>query len=151
MRAVIDQSPAVAAWVANHIPGCERGWSNCKAIGVEDNGRLIGGTVFHNWAPEAGVIELSSAATSPRWAVRPMLKTIFGYAFDGLKCRMIVMRVGAENERMCSIARRLGCRVYQIDDLRGEGKDELIFTLTAAAWRRFIGGGHGETSIADAA
>lgn len=151
MRAVLDQSPAVAAWVANHIPGCERGWSNCKAIGIEDNGRLIGGTVFHNWSPEAGVIELSSAAVSPRWAIRPMLKTIFGYAFDGLKCRMIVMRVGSDNDRMCSIARRLGCRVYQIDDLRGEGQNEMIFTLTAAAWRRFIGGAHGETRVADAA
>jgi len=126
----------VADWVAVHIPGCERGFHNPTAIGVLENGHLIGGTAFHNYNPEAGVIEMSSAATSPRWLCRQMLRSIFGYVFDQLECQMVVMRVSERNERMIGIARKFGFDGVLIPRLRGRDESEWIFTLTDEQWRR---------------
>lgn len=139
-RAVIDRAEVVREWVARHIPDCSRGWPNDYAIGVvNDNNELIGGAVYHGWSPENGVIEMSSAATSPKWINRLTLKALFGYPFDYLGCRIVVMRVAPENARMRSIALRLGSREYEIEDLRADGVSEIIYTLKADAWRKFIG------------
>lgn len=126
----------IAAWVAAHIPGCERGFNNPTAIGVLEDGQLIGGTVFHNWAPEAGVIEMSSAATSPRWLGRSMLRAIFGYVFDQLECQMVVMRVSERNERMVRIAQKFGFDGHLIPRLRGRDEAEWLFFLTEEQWRQ---------------
>jgi RimJ/RimL family protein N-acetyltransferase len=126
----------IAAWVAQHIPGCERGFTNPTAIGVAENGDLIGGTVFHNWNPEAGVIEMSSAGISPRWLSRQMLKAIFGYVFDQLGCQLVVMRVSERNDRMIGIARRFGFDGHLIPRLRGRDEAEWVFTLADEQWRQ---------------
>lgn len=139
-RAVLDRAPEVNDWVAAHIPDCSRGWPNGYAIGVvNDNNDLVGGSVFHEWSPENRVIEMSSAAITPRWINRTTLKTLFWYPFDYLKCRLVVMRVHPENLGMRSIAKRLGCKEYVIDDLRADGVPDVLYTLSVADWRKFIG------------
>lgn len=137
----------MAGWVASHIPGCERGFANPVSIGVIEDGRLIGGTVFHNWNPEAGVIEMSSAGTSPRWLSAKMLRAIFGYVFDQIGCQLVVMRVSARNARMISIAERFKFTGVLVPRLRGRDEDEWIFTLTDDAWRLhpFARNEHGQT------
>lgn len=136
MDLLYGHSATVAKWVAEHIPGCERGFDGQGAIGVIENGRLIGGTVFHNWSPESGVVEMSSAATSPRWLCRPMLKAIFGYVFDQLGCQLVVMRVSERNTRMIRIAEKFGFTGYLIPRLRGRDEAEWVFTLTEEKWRQ---------------
>ncbi|MEL6758230.1 MAG: N-acetyltransferase, partial [Pseudomonadota bacterium] len=38
------------------------------AVGIRSNdGQLVAGWVWHNYFPEAGTIEFSGAAISPRW------------------------------------------------------------------------------------
>ncbi|MGN7808027.1 hypothetical protein ACTJKE_36100 [Ensifer sp. 22521] len=69
----------IADFVASHIAGCERGFADFTTMGVEEHGALVAGVVFHNYAPEAGVIELSAASTSKRWLTRPVLKGMFDY------------------------------------------------------------------------
>ncbi len=125
---------------AARIPDCSRGWPESLAIGVvNDNNELIGASVYHGWSPETGVIEMSSAAISPKWITRANLKVLFGQAFDGFNCRIVVMRVHPDNAAMRSIAKRLGSKEYVIDDLRAEGVPEIIYTLSKTAWRKFIG------------
>ena len=136
MDLLYGHNEAVAAWVAAHIPGCERGFDRPVSIGVIEGERLIGGTVFHNWNPEAGVIEMSSAGTSPRWLGRKMLKAIFGYVFDQIDCQIVVMRVSERNSRMIEIAKRFGFKGYLIPRLRGRDEAEWIFTLTDDQWRQ---------------
>ncbi len=143
MQVILDQRDAVGAFVARHIPGCERGWNTFTAIGVSDGEKLVAGVVYHNWSPESAVIEMSTAATTPHWCRRHVLKAIYGYPFDGVGCRMVVMRVAEGNAGMRSIAMRLGCREYVIGDLRADGEAEVIYTLTKAAWQKFIGASHG--------
>lgn len=106
-----------------------------NAFGVAENGQLIGGTVFHNWYPKEGVIEMSSAATSPKWLSREMIRTIFTYAFDLVGCQLVVMRVSTDNSRMMNIARRFGFNIYTIPRLRGKMEDEAICTFTDDQWR----------------
>ena len=136
MRIVFDQSEAVAKWVAAHMrsAGYELGFGNCAAIGVEDDGQLIGGTVFHDWNPAANVIEMSSAATSPRWLCREMIAAIFGYVFNGVMCQCVVMRVHEDNAGMVDIARRFGFDEFFIPRLGGLDKGLFVFTLTREQW-----------------
>ncbi|NRQ13463.1 hypothetical protein BHMPCIPO_00677 [Ensifer sesbaniae] len=126
---------AVASFVASHIPGCERGWENFTTLGLIDGDRLVAGVVFHNFAPEAGVIELSSASTSRRWLTRPMLKAMFGYPFDQIGCQMVVLRVSERNAVMIEIAERFGFTAHRIPRLRGRDEAEILFTLTDDEWR----------------
>lgn len=129
----INQS--VAAFVAAGIPGCDRGWENFTTLGLVENDRLVAGVVFHNYNPEAAVIELSAASTSRRWLTRPMLKGMFGYPFEQLGCQMVVIRVSERNAVMVDIAERFGFTSHRIPRLRGRDEAEILFTLTDDDWR----------------
>ena len=60
----------MAAWVAGRIPGLERGFGPCAAIGLEDEaGNAVAGFVFHDlqdW-PDGATMQLSLASANPRW------------------------------------------------------------------------------------
>lgn len=126
---------AIADFVASHIDGCERGFARFTTLGVMVQGQFIAGVVYHNYSPEAGVIELSAASTSKRWLTRPVLKAMFSYPFDEIGCQLAVLRVSEENRGMVGIARRFGFTSYRIPRLRGRGEAEIIFTLTDDDWR----------------
>lgn len=136
MSVTFDHSRVVAAFVASLIPGCERGWSACRAIGfLDDAGRLEAGVVYHNWEPENGVIEISAASTHRRWTTRDRIKLIFGYPFDGLGCRLVVARIAESNRRARRIWRSLGADEFVIPKLRSPTEAECIYTLDAETWR----------------
>lgn len=135
MRPVFGLDGPVSAFVANAIPGCGRGFGKCKTIGVEHDGQIVAGIVYHNWNPESGVIELSSASTDRRWLTRPVIKAMFGYPFDQLQCQSVVLRVSERNRVMCEIAERFGFQGHRIPRLRGRDEAEMIFVLTEEDWR----------------
>ncbi|QFI66844.1 GNAT family N-acetyltransferase [Sinorhizobium alkalisoli] len=132
---------AIGVFVASRIEGCERGFSDFTTLGVVEKGgvleqgRLIAGVVYHNYVPEAGVIELSAASSSKRWLTRAVLRAMFGYPFDEIGCQLAVLRVSEKNRGMVDIARRFGFTGHRIPRLRGRGEAEIIFTLTDDAWR----------------
>jgi RimJ/RimL family protein N-acetyltransferase len=137
-----SQQPAVAAgiarFVASHIPGGDRGFEGNVCMGVIKTGskpELIAGVVYHNWNPEAGVIELSAASSSKLWLTRPVLKAMFAYPFEQIGCQMAVLRVSVRNPIMVSIALRYGFKSHIIPRLRGRDEDEHILTLTDDDWR----------------
>ena len=132
---VYAQEPYVRDWVANQIGQVGYAGNLMNAFGVAEDGLLIGGTVFHNYYPKEGVIEMSSAATSPRWLSAKMIRTIFSYAFDLLECQMVVMRVSSINTRMLNIASKFGFDIYPVPRLRGREEGEMICTLTDDQWR----------------
>jgi RimJ/RimL family protein N-acetyltransferase len=135
MNFVYGQNARVADFVASLIEGCERGFTSCTTIGVaNDNQELIAGVVYHNWSPEAGVIEMSCAASTARWLNKSVMQTIFAYPFEEIGCQMVVMRVSDRNERMKRIFRALDFEEYLIPRLRGREEDEIIFTLTQETW-----------------
>lgn len=128
----------IARFVASHIPGGDRGFEGNVCLGVIKTGknpRLIAGVVYHNFNPEAGVIELSAAATSKLWLTRPVLRAMFAYPFEQIGCQMAVLRVSERNPAMVSIAQRYGFKSHLIPRLRGRDEDEHILTLTDDDWR----------------
>lgn len=131
--------PHLAAWCANQI-GFTRIWDHCKALAVFDGEELIAVVIYHDWNPEAGVIEISAASTSKRWLTRKVLHEIFAYPFDRLEYQMVVARVSPNNQTdngrgTTRIFRAYGFDEYRIPRLRGRNEDEIIFTLTDDKWR----------------
>lgn len=104
-------------------------------MGLVDGETVVAGVVYHNYYPEGGVIELSSASDDKRWLARPVVKAMFGYPFDQLGCQMVILRVSERNTGMVRIAERFGFTAYRIPRLRGRDEAEIIFTLTEETWR----------------
>lgn len=131
-------SPLENATVGKFV--CELIWQRADAIrdycsmGVFDNGALIGGTLYHNWHPESGVIELTSSAISKRWLCRPVIRAMFELPFGRLGCQMVVLRVSEKNENMIHIARSFGFDEHLIPRLGGRDEGEFVFTLTDDQW-----------------
>ena len=123
----------MARWVADRIKGCERGWSACVAMRVFTD-RTIGGVVFHDWNPEAGVMCMS-AAGEPGWLNRTVLHAMHSYIFDDAGCQLAVMQVSENNARMRRIGLAYGYTETRIPRLRGRDEAEIIMTLTDEDWR----------------
>jgi RimJ/RimL family protein N-acetyltransferase len=132
---VEDQGGVVTGFVERLIPGGERGFAKASAIGYCLNGTLIGGTVFHNFDADAGVVELTTASTDPRWLTRQTLHAMFAIPFNQWGCQMVVLRVAENNTRMVRIAQRYGFDGVLIPRLAGRDQGQWIFTLTDDAWR----------------
>lgn len=122
-------------FITSRIWGAPKDMTGGTVMAVAEGGAVIGACLFHNWQPDEGVIELTSASVSPRWLNRPVLRAMFGYAFDTLKCQAAVMRVDPENTRMCRIASAFGFKRYDIPRLRGRDKAEALFILGDDEWR----------------
>lgn len=136
MKPVWGHRQVVEPFVARMIPGCERGFGACEAMGIiDDAGRLIAGVVYHDYDPESGVIQLSAASLDKRWLTRPILREMFGYPYDFLGCQMTVFRVHPENWPMRRMLRAIGGTEYEIPRLRGRDTSEIIITVADDAWR----------------
>lgn len=130
-----DLNRALATWCAQEI-GLPRTFEpEYVTMGVLREGILAACILYNNWQPEAGVIEMHGAALTPRWLTRPVLSSMFGYPFDGLKCQMVVMRVAERNKRLRRILTAYNFKSYPIPRLRGREEGEVIYTLTDDDWR----------------
>ena len=109
--------------------------SDYCTMGVFDGDKLVAGTLYHNWHPKEGIIELSSASTTRRWLAKPVIRAMFSLPFDTLGCQMVVLRVSERNKPMVRIARSFGFSEVHIPRLRGRDEGEFIFTFTDDQWR----------------
>jgi RimJ/RimL family protein N-acetyltransferase len=106
-----------------------------RGIGVQEQGKLIAGIVFHDWNPDAGTIEMSVAAVSSRWLQRKVMAAVARYVFDGAKVQLVIMRTSEANTKACRAAAALGFAAYRIPRLRGIDEAEIIYTMPAEKWR----------------
>lgn len=105
------------------------------SMGVFEDGDLIAGTLYHNYHPESGVIELSSASVSKRWLTKSVINAMFFLPFTRLGCQLVVLRVSERNKTMIGIARKFGFSEVYVPRLRGRDESEYIFTLNDDDWR----------------
>lgn len=135
IEAIWGETERVCAFVAAQ-PGFERtlDFGECQALGFTIGGVLVAGVVFHNWDPVSERIEIAAAATDPRWMTRKSLQRIFGYVFSDAGCQLCVLQVSEFNDRMRSIARRLGFTEYLIPRMRGRHEALAFYTLTSEQW-----------------
>lgn len=96
---------------------------------------LVAGTVFYDWDPDAGVVQLTSASLDRRWLTRPVVRAMFTMAFDMIGAQLAALRVSERNPGMVAIARRFGFDGVLIPRLRGRDEAEWIFTLPDDRWR----------------
>lgn len=137
MRLLYGHDASVSKFVADMIPQVrEHGFGECRAIGVIDaDGLLKGGMVFHHWWPEAGTIEFSGAALTPKWLTRHILDRMFGYAFDVVGVQMLVTRNSGTNTRLHRQLKAYGFDRFDIPRLFGRGEDGVMWTLTEEQYR----------------
>jgi hypothetical protein len=106
-----------------------------KAFGVVNKqGELIAGMVYHNWDPEAGVIEMSGAAIDPRWLNVETLRRMYTYPYLGLGCQMTFMRVAASNERLLRQLAAFNYAFIKMPRMLGRDQDAVLCQLTVEAW-----------------
>ena len=123
-------------WAAKEIWGDGgRGFEKFCTMAVTDNDRLVAVAVYHNYDPDCGVVEISSASISKLWLTRPILKTMFETAYIGLGCQTVVIRVSPSDKPMQRMLKSYGFTCTIIPRLRGRHEDDMIFTLTDDAWR----------------
>lgn len=103
-------------------------------MAVSENDRLIAGVAYHNWQPDTGVIELTSASLDKRWLTKPVVNAMFELPFNLLGCQLVVLRVSETNENMIHIARSFGFGEHFIPRLSGRDKGEFVFTLSDDQW-----------------
>lgn len=133
MGDIVYGDPRIDGWVASKLG--IRKWAESFSIANVRESFILGATVFHNYYPETGVVEMTSASDSPLWMSRKMINAVFSYAFDVLGCQLVALRVSQTNARMVNIAEGLGFIGYLIPRLRGRDEAEWIFTLTDDDWR----------------
>ena len=138
MRYLYGHDGEVADFVAQLIPSCRsRGFGNCKAIGVIDKeGRLIAGIVYHNYDPDAEIIEISAAALPKQnWLTRETLRHMYQYPFLQCRCQMVVQRVPLDDERQLRMMAVFGFTLIKVIHMLGRDRDGVIGTLTFEDWR----------------
>jgi RimJ/RimL family protein N-acetyltransferase len=99
---------------------------------LDGEGRMVAGIVFHNYSPEHGVIEVSAAATTPRWATREVLNAALGYVFA--HCQMAVARIAEDNLPARRLWKALGATEYILSRMRGRTASDALQLLTDDAW-----------------
>lgn len=91
MKIILGESPRLLPWAAELMPFQNFTWGpNCNTIGVENkDGDLIAVAVYHDYYPSCGVICMSLAAKSPRWATPRVFAEMLAFPFLGLGCQRI--------------------------------------------------------------
>jgi RimJ/RimL family protein N-acetyltransferase len=109
VRLIFGQDEAVARWVGSYIPHMGATIKDFSAIGVADaNGRPVAGVIYHDFIRDYGTIQLSMAATSPRWAQKGIIKALLHYPFEQLGCNKVWTATPHTNERAIRFNRGLG-------------------------------------------
>ncbi len=130
-----ENNRIMADWCAQRIWGDERRFGSCTTMGVILKGKPAAVMVFHNWSPQAGVIEMSGASTTKRWLSRPTLLAMYGYVFDTCGCQMLVQRNSEKTEQLNVMLRRFGYDEIRLPRMRGRNEDEILFMYPVEAWR----------------
>lgn len=131
----------LSKWAAEIIwPGGRdlRYFGEQLCLAVADGTELIAVVVYHNYEPEAGVIEMSGAAKTEGlryWMSYDVLREMYRYPFEECGVQLVVHRVASDNKRLLRLLGRLGFDFYEIPRLRGRGKNEMVCTLSDDAYQ----------------
>ena len=105
------------------------------AMAVVHGGAMVAAAILHNYDAEAGVIQISAASDDKRWMTRPVLRGLFGYAFNELACQAVVQRCDTGRNDLARMFKAYGFKRYDIPRLRGRGKAEAVYVLSDDDWR----------------
>jgi len=97
---IFGQDQAIGEWVARRIPHMYgRSFENFVAIGVAIDGKPAAGVVYSDWMPEAGTMQISMAADTPRWAGKGVIAALLHYPFEQSGVNKLWTSTPQKNER----------------------------------------------------
>lgn len=133
---VYGHDEAIAHAVAQMIPAARgRDFGPCTAIGVVRDGALIAGIVYSGYRPEAGVIEITTAALPrSRWLTLETIRRIHEYPFNQLGCQMTMLHVAADDEGKLKQMAGLGYAFIRLPRMYGRDADCILCLLTREEW-----------------
>lgn len=135
MSLLYGQDARVAAWVAARIFGAGASFDPCAAIGVERDGDLAAGVVYHDWQPDFLTIQMSIAAATPRWASPAAVAALLRYPFVQLGANRAWVAVPARNTRSMRLAAGLGfIEEARLAEHFGDD-DAVILRMFKREWR----------------
>lgn len=130
-----NDTQALSHLVADRIwPTKGRNFGECRGIAVMEGDKLAAGLIYHNYDPDAHVIEISGAAWVKGWLTRDVLKVMYGYPFIDCDCQAIIQRVSDDDHAQHRMLKAHGAERYRIPRLRGVDAAENIFVTTREAW-----------------
>lgn len=126
-RIILHQKERVGAWVAERT-GRTCDWGVYEAIGIEEDGQIIGGFVIDNYVHQARA-SIHAAGDHGKWVTRELLFVLFDYVFRQLGCKVIINPVDVRNEPSMVNTERLGfTEICRIPEGAG-GADLAIFVM----------------------
>lgn len=83
---------------------------DARAIGIaDDRDNVLGVVVFHQWQPDHGTIQVSAAASDPRWLrARKAVDAMFDYGFNTCGCHKLWSATPRSNRRALKFVWGLG-------------------------------------------
>lgn len=111
---LVDAGAQVTEWVAKQL-GFDGGIYPSYSIGIVDDGKLIGGVVYHNFT--VNNIEMSIATISPKWAGRGIIRQLLAYPYS-LGCERITAIADSENHKSRKLLEKLG---FQLEGVLRKG------------------------------
>lgn len=130
-----DETQKLSSLVADRIwPSKGRNFGECQGIAVMQGRDLAAGLIYHNYDPDAHVIEISGASWIKGWLTRPVLKAMYGYPFVDCGCQAVIQRVSDDDKAQHRMLKAFGAERYRIPRLRGENSAENIFITTRETW-----------------
>ena len=111
MSLLFHSDEYVSQWVAAQLPGIVIGFGQCTAIGVQREGRLIAGVVYHDYRPSYQSIQMSVyAQRNSNWLTNGSLQVFFDYPFNQIGCKSIHIACARNNKHAKKFVARLGFR-----------------------------------------
>jgi RimJ/RimL family protein N-acetyltransferase len=127
------QRDLVAAWVASKIKDMrEPPRKDFEAVGVDRDGRLIGGVIYSRYFELTdGQHDISmTAAGEPGWLTKATIRVLFEYPFNQLHCIRVSAVCAKSNRRSRDLVERLGFK--EEGNIRhgfGLGRDGILYGM----------------------
>lgn len=131
-------NPEVGHWVAAQT---DAGYFEQRsgAIGLVRDGKIVAGVIYENWNGRSVVCHIAITGQ----VNRSFLRTVCGYAFEGLGADKVIGPIASSNVKSIKVAKTLGFTEEARITNAAPGGDVILFTMTAEQCR-FLGDGNGK-------
>ncbi len=139
---IVRGDESLRAWVEARVPDCGTlGPAECLGV-VDGQDKLIAGVVFHNYRWPG--IEETTAAESPRWCRKGIVRELLSYPFYQLGCTRITSLIHEQNTRSLKVTEGLGfVREGVMREAARDGGNIILLGLTKS---NFEAGKYGRQS-----
>lgn len=129
---LLEADHEVADWVRARIPNRsvqERGFGQCRAVGVVRRGQFVGGIVFHGY--EGHIVQMSGAFDDPTWCLPGTLRGLFDIPFNQYGVAVMWTMTARKNKAARKVDEGVGFKLTGVIPKGWDGKDDAcIYHMT---------------------